>query len=315
MNCKSRKVPVVLKLPSSELDEKNAETKVQKTERDVMAKLKFHPNVVHVLAETRRDMPPDQWRDKWVPGLGVVMQYCELGSLENYQDQVRGRLKGLELFSFAFWLADSLAALHRFGIVHRDLKRNNVLVCKTRDGKPFVKLADFGIASVSRMGVPQSTQGGLVGGCEIYRSPELFDRERKSTYGSSPARDVHAYGSVLFEMATNRLITSGVAEHDLKDKYYRTGQRPDAETAVRFPEWEKDGVPEWARTLARMCWEPDPERRVAQFVCEKCPMPMDGVVRWLCGKNVEEAREAMLQQCLFSCYEAEHPFLDGVQGT
>ena len=94
---------------------------------------------------------------------------------------------------------DALGAAHRAGIVHRDVKPENVLLAD--DGR--VKVADFGLARAATGAASSATQGMLIG-TVAYLSPELVLR------GVSDSRtDVYAAGVMLFEMLTGRQPFSG----------------------------------------------------------------------------------------------------------
>lgn len=90
-------------------------------------------------------------------------------------------------------ILDALSAAHRLGLVHRDVKPENVLI--DEDGRP--KLADFGLArAVTEV---TSTSTGTVMGTVAYLAPELVQR------GEADARtDVYAVGIMLFEALTGR---------------------------------------------------------------------------------------------------------------
>ncbi|NTV38938.1 MAG: serine/threonine protein kinase, partial [Demequinaceae bacterium] len=90
-------------------------------------------------------------------------------------------------------ILDALSAAHRLGLVHRDVKPENVLI--DEDGRP--KLADFGLArAVTEV---TSTSTGTVMGTVAYLAPELVQR------GEADARtDIYAVGIMLFEALTGR---------------------------------------------------------------------------------------------------------------
>ncbi len=89
----------------------------------------------------------------------------------------------------------ALAAAHRAGIVHRDVKPGNVLL--TADGT--AKLADFGIAKRLDDGTADVTMAGHVVGTPSYLAPEQLAGARVT-----PAVDIYAAGVLLFEMLTGR---------------------------------------------------------------------------------------------------------------
>ncbi len=90
-------------------------------------------------------------------------------------------------------ILDALSAAHRLGLVHRDVKPENVLI--DEDGRP--KLADFGLARAVTEVTQTST--GTVMGTVAYLAPELVQR------GEADARtDIYAVGIMLFESLTGR---------------------------------------------------------------------------------------------------------------
>jgi serine/threonine-protein kinase len=112
----------------------------------------------------------------------------------------RGRLPAAEALAILDPVLDALAAAHRHGMVHRDVKPENVLIGS--DGRS-VKVADFGLArAVAQVG-PTSTRG-VVMGTVAYVSPEQI------TYGQASTRsDVYSAGIMLFEMLTGSVPYGG----------------------------------------------------------------------------------------------------------
>jgi serine/threonine-protein kinase len=70
--------------------------------------------------------------------------------------------------------ADALSAAHGLGILHRDLKPDNIMLAKSRDGFDHVKIVDFGIARVMSKESQQLTSTGIAVGTPEYMSPEQF---------------------------------------------------------------------------------------------------------------------------------------------
>ena len=99
-----------------------------------------------------------------------------------------------EVLDYARQAAEGLAHAHRRGIIHRDLKTNNLML--TEEGR--LKITDFGIAKLSQFG--GSTAPGILIGTPRYMSPEqAHGRELDSR------SDIFSLGVVLFELMTGRL--------------------------------------------------------------------------------------------------------------
>jgi eukaryotic-like serine/threonine-protein kinase len=98
---------------------------------------------------------------------------------------------------------DALQCAHDRGVVHRDMKPDNVFLVRRRGREHFVKLLDFGIAKL-RDGRPGSTAAGCVVGTPEYMAPEQCED------GPVDARtDVYAVGVMAFELVTGRLPFDG----------------------------------------------------------------------------------------------------------
>jgi eukaryotic-like serine/threonine-protein kinase len=145
-----------------------------------------HQNVVAVF---------DQGADG--PFLYLAMEYVPGRTLkEVLRDS--GRFSPATALEIMTGVLDGLAAAHASGIVHRDVKPENVLV--TADGR--VKVADFGLARAQW--AAGHTRAGLLIGTVAYVPPEQV------TGGSTgPAGDVYSAGVMLFELLTGRLPFSG----------------------------------------------------------------------------------------------------------
>lgn len=126
----------------------------------------------------------------------LEMEYVPGRSLQNL---IKERVLSPErATALAVSIADGLGAAHRLGILHRDLKPDNVLM--TLHGIP--KLGDFGLA---KRIVAGTTDHGPLAGTPHYMAPELF-----SGQPASPASDVYALGVCYFQMLTRQLpFTAG----------------------------------------------------------------------------------------------------------
>jgi serine/threonine protein kinase/Tfp pilus assembly protein PilF len=101
----------------------------------------------------------------------------------------------------AIQITDGLSKAHEKGIIHRDIKSDNIMV--TRDG--LVKIMDFGLAKLR--GVSSLTKSGSTVGTLSYMSPEQLHG-----LDSDQRTDIYAFGVLLFEMITGRLPFQGAHE-------------------------------------------------------------------------------------------------------
>jgi eukaryotic-like serine/threonine-protein kinase len=145
-----------------------------------------HPNVVVIYDHGVADEQPF-----------IAMEYVDGRTLK----QIIGELAPLapdDAAAYARQALDGLAAAHAVGIVHRDVKPQNLLV--REDGT--LKVADFGVARSADE--TMLTQHGSVIGTAEYISPEQAQGEL-----ASPASDLYSLGVVLFEMLTGELPFRG----------------------------------------------------------------------------------------------------------
>ena len=143
-----------------------------------------HPNIVAV---------QDQgWNQSGVPAVFLVMELIEGSTLREYLNE-RARFEIIDAINYLTPILSALAAAHALGIVHRDMKPENILISK--EGR--IKIADFGLARGEIIGSTMTAESSVILGSVSYLSPEQVQR------GIADARsDVYAVGIVAFEMLT-----------------------------------------------------------------------------------------------------------------
>ena len=130
----------------------------------------------------------------------IVMELIRGRTLRELLADHGGALPPWLTATIGIQIADALHHAHEAGIVHRDVKPANVLVCDAEPGSPpQVKVADFGIARAATQDGADLTQPGALLGTAKYLSPEQVQG------GEPDARsDVYALGVVLYECLTGR---------------------------------------------------------------------------------------------------------------
>jgi hypothetical protein len=140
-----------------------------------------HPGIVQVREAGESDGRPY-----------LVMDLVAGEDLRRRLDR-QGALSHDESWRIALAIADALAHAHARGVVHRDVKPQNVLL-----GAESVKLTDFGMARVEALA--GMTGSSLVWGSPEYMAPELLGRGRVD-----PRTDLYSFGVLLVEMVSGRL--------------------------------------------------------------------------------------------------------------
>lgn len=124
----------------------------------------------------------------------IVMEMLGGRTLEGLV-AARGRLSVADAVGVALQLCDALAAVHRAGVVHRDVKPSNVVVIREPDGLERAKLVDFGIARVQQSSEEKLTGIGAVIGTPAYMSPEQLLAVEEVDLTS----DIYSLGITMFE--------------------------------------------------------------------------------------------------------------------
>lgn len=129
----------------------------------------------------------------------IVMAYVDGDDLAESL-RLDGRRSPTEVASLGAQIADALDYAHRHGIIHRDVKPQNILI----DSDRRARLTDFGIAEV--VGSSVLTQSGWVMGTAFYMAPERAQGEP-----GGPASDIYSLGVVLFELLAGRRPFGGTS--------------------------------------------------------------------------------------------------------
>lgn len=155
----------------------------------------------------------------------IVMECVEGGSLRVLLQQQEGPLtlqQSLELFAS---VSDGLEYIHQQGLVHRDLKPDNILLDENR----VPKIGDFGLA-LKLEDQSRITQSGMILGTYSYLSPEqILSRD------VGPAADLYALGCCMYEAITGRPLFSADTEFALLNSHLRQTPIPPRQIRLDIP--------------------------------------------------------------------------------
>ena len=171
----------------------------------------------------------------------ITMEYVPGENLKNLIKRI-GQLSQAKALSITKQVCEGLAEAHRLGVVHRDLKPQNIMV----DGEGNARIMDFGIARSIR--TKSITETGVIIGTPEYMSPEQVEGE-----GVDRRSDIYSLGVILFEMLTGRVPFQGETPLSVILKH-RTEQPPD-------PRNFDDQIPADISRLILKCLEKDKNKR------------------------------------------------------
>ena len=143
-----------------------------------------HPNVVQLI-------------DSGIEGSDIayiVMEYVQGVELSNLDDS---EFSGQFIVHVAHQVLNALSEAHAMNVIHRDLKPDNIMITSEDGDSHFVKVLDFGLASLSDGS--RITVAGQALGTPWYMSPE-----QATASPVTEASDIYSLGCVLYEMATSK---------------------------------------------------------------------------------------------------------------
>lgn len=172
----------------------------------------------------------------------IVMEYIDGITLKEYLKQRGGALTWKEVVHFATQVLSALEHAHSKGIVHRDVKPQNIML--QADGS--IKMMDFGIARFSR--AQSQTISDKAIGSVHYISPEQAKGDR-----TDARTDIYSVGVMLYEMLSGRLPFDGTGTVSIAIMQISEKPKPLAEVAPN--------VPQGLRQITEKAMEKDPAAR------------------------------------------------------
>lgn len=176
--------------------------------------------------------------------LYLVMEYLVGSALSS--EIAKGPMQLARAVDILEQMCAALARAHDLGVVHRDLKSDNIMLTSRGGRRDFVKILDFGLAALARD--PRLAPKGAVFGTPEYMSPEQARGD-----DAAPASDLYALGILFFEMTTGQLPFRS-NDRDTLLEMQRSAPPPRPRTLAK-------DLPEAAETIILKLLEKDPRRR------------------------------------------------------
>ncbi|MEQ9072237.1 MAG: serine/threonine-protein kinase [Sandaracinaceae bacterium] len=198
-----------------------------------------HPNVIQVF---------DGGDEKET--LFLAMELLDGESLGDRLE--RGPLPVDEAVAIFVEIMDGVAAVHERGVVHRDLKPDNVfLVRPVRGQRPHPKVLDFGISKLKEPGLRELTSIGAVMGTPYYMAPEQV----ANTRGVDVRADVYSLGVMLYEALAGDVPYAADSVLDIFQRHQEGGATP--------LDMVRTDVPRELAELVRTAMDPEITKRFA----------------------------------------------------
>jgi serine/threonine protein kinase len=202
-----------------------------------------HPNTITVYDFGKTDKG----------SLYLAMEYIQGISLDD-EIASKGPLDWQRTCKIGSQICGSLRNAHNNGIIHRDMKPENVMLCEKGDEKDFVKVLDFGIAkTLDDDGTDQRkalTKTGMVFGTPQYMSPEQIRGEKIDARS-----DIYSVGVILYQMLTGTLPFKADTPMGLLTKHLM--DKPPAFSTIN----PQNKVPEALETLVMKTLEKEADKR------------------------------------------------------
>lgn len=216
------------------------EERLARFEREVQMTSRLrHPNTIAIYDYGRTDTGV----------LYYVMEYIDGVSFAELVEKF-GALPAARVIHLLQQACGSLAEAHKAGLIHRDVKPANLMLCVQGGIYDFVKVLDFGLVKELETGESDLSRPGMVMGTPLYMSPEAI-RSPESVDASS---DIYALGAVAYTLITGSPVFPGDNVIDVcRGHLYEEATPPSQRSELE--------IPDELEALILRCLEKDPDRR------------------------------------------------------
>ncbi|MBO5753751.1 MAG: protein kinase [Proteobacteria bacterium] len=182
----------------------------------------------------------------------IIMEFVHGKTLTHYIEESYP-FTMRQIVDISLQIADALGTVHQAGIIHRDLKTENIMLMETVSGRFSVKILDFGIAKMMDKPAGRTTQEGVIVGTPEFMSPE-------QCFGNpvDHRADIYSFGILMYVMVCGRLPFIADQALALLQMQVNTPV-----PAMTLPDGSK--VPSGIEAIVLKCLEKDPKNRYQCF--------------------------------------------------
>ena len=182
----------------------------------------------------------------------IIMEFVHGKTLTQYIEE-RYPFTMRQIIDISLQIADALGTVHQAGIIHRDLKTENIMLMETVSGRFSVKILDFGIAKMMDKPAGRTTQEGVLVGTPEFMSPE-------QCYGNAVDHraDIYSYGILMYVMVCGKLPF-------IADRALALLQQQVNSPVPPMIQPDGSEVPAGVQAIVLKCMEKDPNHRYQCF--------------------------------------------------
>jgi serine/threonine-protein kinase len=165
----------------------------------------------------------------------IVMEYLDGADLWHVVHGGSGPLPIADATGYVLQACEALGEAHALGIIHRDLKPQNLFLVRRPDGRPCVKVLDFGISKMlTQTSQPPLTltRTSTIIGSPLYMAPE----QMRSAKAANEKSDIWSLGVILYELLTGRTPFMAETMPDLVFKVAQDAIIPPRDLRAEIPE-------------------------------------------------------------------------------
>jgi hypothetical protein len=216
------------------------DTAVARFEREVqLASQLTHPNTIEIYDFGQTSDGVFYYAMEYLPGVSLAQLI-----------QIEGAVPPARAVHILKQICGSLAEAHEIGLVHRDIKPQNVMLCERGGQADFVKVLDFGLVkSIDDAQAANLTASNVLTGTPLYMPPERL----KNPMSNDPRSDLYSLGAVGYNLLTGRSIFHCTTDLDILFHVMNVVPEPPAQLNASIPAALSD--------LIVSCLAKDPQSR------------------------------------------------------